>query len=358
MEIGEFANKTGIGIDTLRYYNKIGILVPQRSSNNRRSYSQGDLEKVNVIIRLKNLNFTLEELKILFQLDSEINENEDLNYESREKINSCLDIIKEKYDDVLRKEQDLLQIKQVLERMIIKTNRLLEYGHFFERDDKMISNYDATIKYWDNVFGQAQEYNPAQAIQIPEIENGISWLLKDSKSAIDFGCGNGRIICRCLDKGMEYVYGIDISNSAVEIANRIIKKFNYNNKAYVVCGGIEKLNKINDKSYESAVLFNILDNLTPEDSIELIKNIHRIVKTNGRILLKFNPYITKEQKEEYNFTEISPEFYKEDSGLYLWNLTNEMIEKTIDPFFIIEKYEEIEFKQYNMINRMYYIRNR
>lgn len=221
-----------------------------------------------------------------------------------------------------------------------------------------MNSYDETIKYWDSIFGQAIEYNPTQMIQVQEIENGISWLVENSKSTIDFGCGNGRVLCRCLNKGMKYVYGIDICNNAIEIANSVIQKFNYKDKADVICGGIEKLSEINDNSYESAILFNILDNLTPGDAIELIKNIHRIVKSNGKILLKLNPYISRQQREEYKFIEISHEFYKEDSGLYLWNLTNEMVEKNIDPFFIIEKYEVIEYKQYNMINRMYYLRNR
>ena len=133
MEIGEFTNKTGITIDTLRYYNKIGLLVPQRSGN-RRNYSEEDLEKAVVIIKLKNLNFTLEEIKAMFQLENDINEDEALNYESRKKIHSCLDILKEKYNDILIKEQDLIQMKQILEKMINKTNRLLEVGYFFRKD--------------------------------------------------------------------------------------------------------------------------------------------------------------------------------------------------------------------------------
>lgn len=222
----------------------------------------------------------------------------------------------------------------------------------------MINKYKNTIKYWDNVFGQTQEYNPVEKIQIQEIENGLSWLVDSNQSTIDYGCGNGKVICRCLDKGMEYVRGIDICNNAIEIAKSVIKKFKYEDRAEVICGGLEKLNEIKDNSYESAILFNILDNLIPEDSKELIKNIHRIVKPNGKILLKLNPYITREQREEYKFIKISDEFYKENSGLYLWNLSNEMVEKIIDPFFIIEKYEEINFKQFNIINRMYYLRNR
>ena len=222
----------------------------------------------------------------------------------------------------------------------------------------MTNKYKDTIKYWDNVFGQTQEFNPTEKIQIQEIENGLSWLADNRKSTIDFGCGNGKAICRCLNKGMEYVYGIDICNNAIEIAKSVVKKFNYEDRAEVICGGLEKLNEIKDNGYESAILFNILDNLIPKDSKELIKNIHRIVKLKGKILLKLNPYITREQREEYEFTKISNEFYKENSGLYLWNLSNEMVEKIIDPFFIIEKYEEIKFKQFNIINRMYFLRNR
>ncbi|WP_352418093.1 class I SAM-dependent methyltransferase [Proteiniborus sp.] len=222
----------------------------------------------------------------------------------------------------------------------------------------MADKYDDTIKYWDNVFSQYTEYNPTHKIQVQEIEDGVTWLVENSKSTIDFGCGGGRVMLRCLDKGMEYVYGIDLCNNAIEIAKKVIEKCNYEEKAKVVCDGLEKLYDIADNSYESAILFNIIDNLIPKDSIELIKNIHRIVKPNGKILLKLNPYITKQKREEYKFVEISHEFYKENSGLYLWNLTNEMAEKNFEPFFIIEKYEEIEFKQYNMINRMYYLRNR
>lgn len=222
----------------------------------------------------------------------------------------------------------------------------------------MAGKYDDTIKYWDNVFSQYTEYNPAQKIQVQEIEDGVTWLAENSKSTIDFGCGGGRVMLRCLEKGMECVYGIDICNNAIEIAKKVIEKHNYEDKAKVACGGLEKLYDIADNSYESAILFNIIDNLTPEDSNDLIRNIHRIVKPNGKILLKLNPYITKQKREEYKFVEISQEFYKETSGLYLWNLTNEMAEKNLEPFFIIEKYKEVEFKQYNMINRMYYLRNR
>jgi DNA-binding transcriptional MerR regulator len=46
--------ETSISIDTLRYYNKIGLLEPKRL-NNIRKYHEDDLQKAIAIIKLKML---------------------------------------------------------------------------------------------------------------------------------------------------------------------------------------------------------------------------------------------------------------------------------------------------------------
>lgn len=58
MLISEFAEKAGIGIDTLRYYDNIGLLVPARKNGNR-CYTEEDLKKAKEIDYLKSLRFTL-----------------------------------------------------------------------------------------------------------------------------------------------------------------------------------------------------------------------------------------------------------------------------------------------------------
>lgn len=130
MEIGEFSVKSGITIDTLRYYDKIGLLIPPKA-NNRRSYSEEDLEKAKVITKLKSLNFSLDEIKALFELEEDIEQDKALNEESINKINSCLEMIVQKYNIIIKQEQDLIQVKQALKRMIDKTNKLLDLKYFF-----------------------------------------------------------------------------------------------------------------------------------------------------------------------------------------------------------------------------------
>jgi len=220
----------------------------------------------------------------------------------------------------------------------------------------MGNNYSETLSFWEGTFSGAKEYNPEQQIPVEDLERGIRWVADNSEAVIDFGCGTGRMLLRCLSEGAGRVYGMDLSNNAIVLGQKVIDNYKLEDRAALVCGGIEKLREVESKSFSGAILSNIIDNLIPEDSKQVLEEIHRILEPNGKLLLKFNPYLEKSLREEYEMKEISEEFYKETSGLYLWNLTEEKIKELISPYFAIEKYEIVEFKQHNQINRMYYLR--
>jgi MerR family transcriptional regulator, copper efflux regulator len=68
MLISELAAKTGVSTDTIRFYEKQGLLQPDgtvRGDNNYRHYTDEAVEKLNFIIRGKKLGFTLKEIKII-----------------------------------------------------------------------------------------------------------------------------------------------------------------------------------------------------------------------------------------------------------------------------------------------------
>ncbi len=74
MLISELAAKTGVSTDTIRFYEKEGILKTDgvaRGDNNYRHYTDEAIEKLNFIIRGKKLGFTLKEIKkIIAEWDS------------------------------------------------------------------------------------------------------------------------------------------------------------------------------------------------------------------------------------------------------------------------------------------------
>ena len=56
--IKEAAQLSGVSIKTLYHYDKIGLLVPLKSENGYRTYSQEDLERLQVILYYKYLGFS------------------------------------------------------------------------------------------------------------------------------------------------------------------------------------------------------------------------------------------------------------------------------------------------------------
>ena len=66
---GELAKRTGCNIETIRYYERIGLLPdPPRSDNGFRSYEERHLTRLTFIRRARELGFTLEEVQNLLRL--------------------------------------------------------------------------------------------------------------------------------------------------------------------------------------------------------------------------------------------------------------------------------------------------
>lgn len=62
-KIGEISKLYNIGTDSLRYYEELGILTPERSENGYRRYSLNDLWRLNVIRDLRRLDFSMERIR-------------------------------------------------------------------------------------------------------------------------------------------------------------------------------------------------------------------------------------------------------------------------------------------------------
>jgi len=67
--IGEVAAQAGVNVQTLRYYERRGLVRPaRRSTNNRRQYSIESVRLVRFIKRAQELGFSLEEIGQLIYL--------------------------------------------------------------------------------------------------------------------------------------------------------------------------------------------------------------------------------------------------------------------------------------------------
>ena len=69
MQIGEVAERIGLSLRTIRYYEEVGLAVPSaRSEGGFRLYVEDDVERLRVIMQMKPLGFSLEEMRELLDL--------------------------------------------------------------------------------------------------------------------------------------------------------------------------------------------------------------------------------------------------------------------------------------------------
>ena len=69
LPIGMLSRRTGCNIETIRYYEKIGLLpAPARSEGGHRLYGHGHLMRLGFVRRAPGLGFTLDEIRALLQL--------------------------------------------------------------------------------------------------------------------------------------------------------------------------------------------------------------------------------------------------------------------------------------------------
>jgi MerR family transcriptional regulator, mercuric resistance operon regulatory protein len=69
LSIGALSKQSGVNIETIRYYEKIGIMpAPPRSAGGYRLYAPDHLKRLGFVRRGRQLGFSLDELRGLLQL--------------------------------------------------------------------------------------------------------------------------------------------------------------------------------------------------------------------------------------------------------------------------------------------------
>ena len=76
VSIGELSRRTGVNIETIRYYERIKMLpAPPRTSSGRRVFGPAETRSLAFIRRSRELGFTLAEIRALLALSTEDGRN-------------------------------------------------------------------------------------------------------------------------------------------------------------------------------------------------------------------------------------------------------------------------------------------
>lgn len=140
-KIGEISKLFHIGLDSIRYYEEMGIITPYRDPvNNYRLYSLDDLRKITMIREMLALNFTTQEIK---------------DFEENRTVKTTLELFQKELNLVNDKIVTLLQQKNNIESRLstiqtalsMKENPSIQVLDLFDRHCIMISDTNIPDNY-------------------------------------------------------------------------------------------------------------------------------------------------------------------------------------------------------------------
>ena len=108
LTIGKVAKSAGLGIETVRFYEREGLITPlARTESNYRLYADDGIVRLRFIKRAKALGFTLREIKelLFLRVDPDATKG-DVKEQIEEKIN-----------DIKQRVKDLKKIQKTLETL-------------------------------------------------------------------------------------------------------------------------------------------------------------------------------------------------------------------------------------------------
>ncbi len=108
LAIGALSKRTGCNIETIRYYERIGLLpAPPRTEGGHRVYDEAHLKRLTFVRRSRELGFTLDDVRGLLQL---VDGGHYTCAEVRELTLQHLDEIRSKVADLRRLERVLKEM--------------------------------------------------------------------------------------------------------------------------------------------------------------------------------------------------------------------------------------------------------
>lgn len=123
MLIGEVSRLYNVPVDTLRYYDRIGLLSPERQGSQRR-YSRENCRRLEAVLKMKKLMFSLEEIQAILAMDDLVEQSIEKSKLDQHTAGRILDKIRAKYKEIEELETSIQDVKHGLAHIIEKITQL------------------------------------------------------------------------------------------------------------------------------------------------------------------------------------------------------------------------------------------
>lgn len=270
---GQFARLANVSERTIRYYDKIGLLKPSFvMENGYRQYSDLDLLKLQKILSLKHLGFSIEEIFPMVMDNTNLKESFELQ----------IDLIEDKISH-LQSLKDAL--KRASQSSNLSWNMILSLVQLSNEETNIIEQYKNAKNLNDRI-SLHEKYSTNK-------QGWFNWLFEKIDFSkvnrlLELGCGNGKLWQENkIDLRNREIFLSDISEGMVEeVRNKLGSDFN------CIVADAEKI-PFKDAYFDSVIANHVLFYLN--DLNQGLKEISRVLKSNG--VLYCSTYGSRHMKE-------------------------------------------------------------
>ena len=270
---GQFAKLANVSERTIRYYDKIGLLKPSFvMENGYRQYSDLDLLKLQKILSLKHLGFSIEEIFPMVMDNTNLKESFELQ----------IDLIEDKMSH-LQSLKDAL--KRASNSPNLSWNMILSLVQLSNEETNIIEQYKNAKNLNDRI-SLHEKYSTNS-------QGWFNWLFEKIDFSkvnrlLELGCGNGKLWQENkIDLRNREIFLSDISEGMVEeVRNKLGSDFN------CIVADAEKI-PFKDAYFDSIIANHVLFYLN--DLNQGLKEIRRVLKQNG--ILYCSTYGSRHMKE-------------------------------------------------------------
>lgn len=283
---GELAKLAGVSVRTIRYYDSKGILKPIGvSDSGYRLYNIQALEKLQKIVMLKYLGFSLEQIKQIMDYDSS-----GINPNLRDSLQFQKKLLKEKIQHMER----MLEVIEAAEKIDEKEQDRLTGSEESDIWNKLIQIIKlATEKeLFDRQYGTDENLQKRINIHAysTSTESWMHWVyerleLQKGMRILEIGCGNGLLWKENIEKLPENLYITLTDNSSGMIEktkqyfDRKKEKLREKGIRYVFKRLDAERAEIEEEAYDVIIANHTLYHLNNRD--DLLEKINRGLREQG-----------------------------------------------------------------------------
>ena len=329
---GDFAKMANLSIRTIRYYDKIGLLKPSKiADNGYRMYSDKDFMKLQKILSLKYLGFSLDDIFSMTVNDSYLSLQQSLSLQKK--------MIDQKIEQLQNIKLSLEKTEQfITQSQNIDWKAILDNINFNTMEQDLLEQYKNSTNI--NIRIKLHEKYSINPI------HWFEWMfsqyhLDNGMKVLEIGCGNGEL----WQRNQKNIPNIqltltDISQGMLDDAKNRLKDIKDIDYQCFDCHQIPYDNQTFDIVIANHVLFYV------QDIEQVLKEINRVLKNDG--IFYCSTYGKKHMKEITDLIkEFNPKITLSNIKLYdVFGLENGKI--ILEPYF--KKIETLIHDDYLLVN--------